>query len=44
MSETQFRALVIEEAEPKKYVCGIKTRSVDQLPAGEVLVKVHYSA
>ncbi len=44
MSEPQFRALVIEEAEPKKYVCGIKTRSVDQLPAGEVLVKVHYSA
>lgn len=44
MSETQFRALVVEEAEPKKYVCSIKTRSVDQLPAGEVLVKVHYSA
>ncbi len=44
MSETQFRALVVEEAEPKKYVCGIKTRSVDELPAGEVLVQVHYSA
>jgi putative YhdH/YhfP family quinone oxidoreductase len=44
MSETQFRALVVEEAEPKKYVSSIKTRSLDELPAGDVLVRVHYSA
>lgn len=44
MSETQFRALVVEEAEPKKYVCQLKDRSIDDLPAGEVLVRVHYSA
>jgi len=44
MSETQFRALVIEETEPKKFVSSIKTRSLDELPAGEVLVRVHYSA
>lgn len=44
MSDTQFRALVVEEAEPKKYVRNIKQRSIDELPAGEVLVKVHYSA
>lgn len=44
MSETQFRALVVEEVEPKKFVSTIKTRSVDDLPAGEVLVRVHYSA
>jgi putative YhdH/YhfP family quinone oxidoreductase len=44
MSEKQFRALVVEEAEAKKYVCGIKTRAIDDLPAGEVLVRVHYSA
>ncbi|MCW8906700.1 MAG: YhdH/YhfP family quinone oxidoreductase [Sedimenticola sp.] len=44
MSETQFRALVVEESEPKKYVTGIKTRSTSDLPAGEVLVRVHYSA
>lgn len=44
MSETQFRALVVEEAEPKKYVCSIKTRTIDELPAGEVLIQVHYSA
>lgn len=44
MSQTQFRALVVEEAEPKKYVRSIKTRSIDDLPAGDVLIKVHYSA
>lgn len=44
MSNTQFRALVVEEAEPKKYVTSIKTRSIDDLPPGEVLIKVHYSA
>ncbi len=44
MSDTEFRALVVEEAEPKKYVRNIKTRSIDDLPAGDVLVKVHYSA
>lgn len=44
MSETQFRALVVEEAEPNRYVTHIRTRRIDELPAGEVLVKVHYSA
>ena len=44
MSETQFRALVVEEAEPKKFVSSIKTRSLDELPPGGVLVRVHYSA
>lgn len=44
MSDTQFRALVVEEAEEKKYVTSIKTRSMSDLPAGEVLVRVHYSA
>ncbi|MCP4283757.1 MAG: YhdH/YhfP family quinone oxidoreductase [Gammaproteobacteria bacterium] len=44
MSETLFRALVVEEAEPKKFVSSIKNRSLDDLPAGEVLVRVHYSA
>ena len=44
MSNTQFRALVVEEAEPKKYVTSIKTRSIEDLPPGEVLIRVHYSA
>ncbi|WP_428610162.1 YhdH/YhfP family quinone oxidoreductase [Sedimenticola sp.] len=44
MSDTQFRALVVEETEPKKYVSQVKTRSIDDLPDGDVLVRVHYSA
>ncbi|MCB1904574.1 MAG: oxidoreductase, partial [Gammaproteobacteria bacterium] len=44
MNETLFRALVVEEAEPKRFVSSIKNRSLDELPAGEVLVRVHYSA
>lgn len=44
MSETLFRALVVEETEPKRFVSSIKNRSLDELPAGEVLVRVHYSA
>jgi putative YhdH/YhfP family quinone oxidoreductase len=44
MSDTNFRALVVEEAEPGKYVSSIKTRSIEDLPAGEVLVRVAYSA
>lgn len=44
MSETQFRALVVEEVEPKKFVSSIKSRKLEDLPVGEVLVRVHYSA
>ena len=44
MNQTRFRALVVEEAEPKKYVSNIKERSLDDLPTGEVLVHVAYSA
>ncbi len=44
MGDIQFRALVTEESEDKKYQCSIKTRSVNDLPAGDVLVHVKYSA
>ncbi len=44
MGDTQFKALVIEAAEEKKFVRSIKTRSVDDLPEGDVLVQVKYSA
>ena len=44
MGDTQFSALVIEESEGKKYQRSIKTRCVDDLPAGDVLVHVMYSA
>ncbi|MCB1760000.1 MAG: YhdH/YhfP family quinone oxidoreductase [Gammaproteobacteria bacterium] len=44
MRDTSFLALVVEEAESGEYVSSIKTRSIDDLPAGEVLVRVAYSA
>jgi len=44
MGDTQFQALVIEAAEEKKFVRSIQTRSVDDLPQGDVLVRVQYSA
>ena len=39
-----FRALVITEREPKTFVRTIETRSTADLPAGDVLIRVHYSS
>ncbi len=45
MSQSQqFRALVITETEPKTFTRSIETRSVDDLPDGDVLIRVHYSS
>ncbi len=44
MSQTTFRAMVVEEAAEKKYVREIRERSLDDLPAGEVLIRVQYSS
>jgi putative YhdH/YhfP family quinone oxidoreductase len=44
METTPFRALVVEETGDKQYVRRITTRTTDELPAGEVLVRVHYSS
>ena len=41
---TEFKALVIEKSDDKIFSRHIKTRSVDDLPAGDVLVKVSYSS
>ena len=40
----QFKALLVEQPEKKVFTRNIVTRSVDDLPAGELLVKVHYSS
>jgi putative YhdH/YhfP family quinone oxidoreductase len=40
----QFKAMVVEEIEDKKYMRKITDRSIDDLPKGEVLVKVGYSS
>ena len=41
---TSFQALVVSQAEEKKYSRKIETRSIDDLPEGDVLVRVHYSS
>lgn len=43
MSE-QFKALLVEQPEKKVFNRSIVTRSVSDLPEGELLVRVHYSS
>ena len=44
MQKTRFKAMVVAETENKKYERKITDRSIDDLPEGEVLVKVGYSS
>jgi len=44
MSAKTFRAMLVEEAEGGKFIRKITERSLDDLPEGEVLVKVRYSS
>ncbi|MGL1889726.1 MAG: YhdH/YhfP family quinone oxidoreductase [Reichenbachiella sp.] len=39
----EFKALVVSE-EKDTYVSDVKMRSIDELPEGDVLIKVHYSS
>lgn len=39
-----FQALRTVEVEPKTYQTSLVTRDIDDLPAGDVLVRVHYSS
>jgi len=39
-----FRAFWVEEKEPKKFVRSIIERRIDDLPAGDLLVRVHFSS
>jgi acrylyl-CoA reductase (NADPH) len=39
-----FKALVVDEIEPNRFIRNIREKSIDELPKGEVLIKVHYSA
>jgi putative YhdH/YhfP family quinone oxidoreductase len=43
MSE-KFKAMIVEEVEEKKFARRIGERSVDELPPGDLLVKVNYSS
>jgi len=44
MSPTQFTAMLVEKTGEKQYSRNIVTRSIDDLPAGDLLVRVHYSS
>lgn len=40
----QFKAMIVEEVEPKQFARRIGQKAIDDLPAGEVLIRVHYSS
>jgi len=44
MAGQEFIAVIVEETQPKTFSMRIGTRSISDLPAGDVLVKVHYSS
>ncbi|KIH76497.1 putative quinone oxidoreductase, YhdH/YhfP family [Geoalkalibacter ferrihydriticus] len=44
MSETTFKAMIVEEAEPKKFTRRIGERKISDLPDGDLLIRVHYSS
>jgi acrylyl-CoA reductase (NADPH) len=41
---TEFKALLVEQPEKKTFTRSIVNRSLDDLPDGELVVKVHYSS
>ncbi len=44
MADKTFRALVVTETEPKKFIRNIETRSIADLPDNDMLIHVHYSS
>ncbi|WP_305042243.1 YhdH/YhfP family quinone oxidoreductase [Geoalkalibacter sp.] len=44
MSATTFKALIVEEAEPKKFTRRIGERQLSDLPSGDLLIRVRYSS
>ncbi|MHC1697331.1 MAG: YhdH/YhfP family quinone oxidoreductase [Geobacteraceae bacterium] len=44
MAVDSFTAMIVEKTEDKNYPIRIGTRSVKDLPPGEILLKVHYSS
>jgi len=43
MENKEFKALVVEEKEDK-YIRNVKTKRINELPQGDLLIKVHYSS
>ena len=44
MHQQTFNAMIVEESEPRKFIREIRNRSIGDLPAGDLMVKVHYSS
>lgn len=44
METSTFKALVVEKAPDKQFVREIRERSIDDLPTGDLVVRVHYSS
>ena len=44
MTRETFSALVVREGGEKEYLCHVEERIVDDLPQGDVLIKVAYSS
>ena len=43
-NKVTFKAMVVTESEDKQYHRTITRREISELPAGEVLIRVHYSS
>jgi len=44
MNDERYKALVVTETRDGRFLRDVTTRSVNQLPAGDVLIRVHYSS
>ena len=44
MKNTTFKTLVVEESAENNFTLGIKEKSINDLPDGDLLVRVKYSS
>ena len=44
MQKKSYNALVVEETSPNAFTKEIKSKNISDLPAGDLLVRVHYSS
>ncbi len=44
MQNNSYKALVVKEASPNTYTREIETKTIKELPEGDLLVRVHYSS
>ncbi|ACN14360.1 Zn-dependet alcohol dehydrogenase [Desulforapulum autotrophicum HRM2] len=44
MNQAEYKALVVEELSPRAFTRTVKTKSIDTLPPGDLLIRVSYSS